>query len=146
MDTYLTLLRENGYKITPLRKAILDAFIEKRASLTAERLCKLVRTSVPNAGLQSIYRNLADFTQIGIVEEIFTDQRKTAYALCDGISKHHHHAVCRHCSRAVEVNACELGSVSGVLSRSLQKIRRKTGFLIEKHFLQLQGLCDACQS
>ena len=125
MEPYLTILREQGYKITPLRKAILSVFQKERSSLTAEKLTKMIRTRIPNAGLQSVYRNLSDFTKLGITEEVFLERRKAAYALCNGVSTHHHHAVCRRCGRTVEVTACELGRVSEQLDRSLDHIRKK---------------------
>ena len=145
MEPYLTLLKEKGFKTTPLRKMILDVFRKKRATLTAEQLCSQVRRRIPNAGLQSVYRNLADFTKVGITEEIFLEKRKAAYAFCDGVSTHHHHAVCRCCGRSEEVKACGFDAVSRAMKESFWKLKRERGFQIERHFLQLEGLCRACQ-
>lgn len=145
METYLALLKEKGFKITPLRKAILEAFQKKRSTLTAEKLRAQIRRRIPNAGLQSVYRNLADFTKVGITEEIFLEKRKAAYALCHGVSTHHHHAVCRVCGRSEEVKACSLDAVSHALKRSFRRLKQERGFRIERHFLQLEGLCRACR-
>ena len=145
MEPYLALLKEKGFKITPLRKAMLNVFQAKRSTLTAEKLREQIRRRIPNAGLQSVYRNLADFTKVGITEELFLEKRKAAYALCDGISTHHHHAVCRRCGRSEEVKACELDAVSRAMKRSFRKLKSGKGFRIERHFLQLEGLCRACQ-
>jgi Fur family transcriptional regulator, zinc uptake regulator len=145
METHLGVLRDKGYKITPLRKAILMAFAERRVSLTADKLCQIVRTKIPNAGLQSVYRNLSDFTRIGLTETVRLERRKAEYALCDRTSEHHHHAICRRCHRAVEVRACGLGSSSSLLGRSFKVIKKETGFLVERHSLQFEGLCDGCR-
>lgn len=145
METYLAILKEKGLKITPLRKAILGVFQKRRSTLTAEKLCGQVRTRIPNAGLQSVYRNLTDFTRVGITEEIFVEKRKAAYALCDDASTHHHHAVCRRCRRSEEVKACGFDTVSRAMKESFRKLKRERGFQIERHFLQLEGLCRACQ-
>ena len=145
MEAYLTLLKEQGFKITPLRMAILDAFQKKCSTLTAEKLRKQISRRIPNAGLQSVYRNLADFTKLGITEEIFLEKRKAAYALCHDVSTHHHHAVCRVCGRSEEVKSCQLDTVSRAMRRSFRKLRNERGFQIERHFLQLEGLCHACQ-
>ena len=145
MSPYLAILKEKGFKITPLRQAILDVFQKKRTTLTAEKLCEAIRRRIPNAGLQSVYRNMADFMEAGIVEEIFLEKRKVAFALCNGVSAHHHHAVCRRCGRSEEVQACELDSVAQTLSRSFRKLKKKIGFQIERHFLQLEGLCSVCR-
>src|SRR3989338_3403112 len=108
MDPYLETLKENEFKITPLRKAILEVFRERRATLTVEKLYQLIRRRIPRAGLQSVYRNLSDFTKAGIAEEMFIEKRKIAYTLCNGFAVHHHHAVCKQCGRSEEIKACEL--------------------------------------
>ena len=145
MDVYLKILKDKGFKITPLREAMLRVFLRKRTSLTAEELCKIVRARIPATGLQSVYRNLADFSAIGIMEEVFVDRRKAAYALCNGVATHHHHAVCRRCGSTVEVETCELGNVPERLRRAFTSIKKKTGFVVEGHSLRLEGLCHACR-
>lgn len=134
MNEYLNILKENGLKITPLRKGILEVFQKKKQSLTAEDMCRRIRQQIPRAGLQSIYRNLADFVKAGIAEEIY-QRRKSFYTLCDGMRDHHHHAVCRRCGHSEEIKACSV----------FQSTKKKNGFHVERHFLQLEGLCYDCQ-
>ena len=145
MSPYLAILKENGFKITPLRQAILDVFQRKRSTLTAEEIWQAVRRRIRNAGLQSVYRNMADFIKAGIMEEIFVEKRKAAFALCNGHSNHHHHAVCRRCGRSEEIEVCELNSMAGTVKNSLGRLKKRIGFRVERHFLQLEGLCHACQ-
>ncbi len=144
MENYLNILRKKGFKITPLRKRILHVFQEGHQTLTAEKLCKLIRRQIPQAGLQSIYRNMADFVKVGIAEEIF-QRRKLAYALCCDVSDHHHHMVCNKCGHSDEIKSCGLDSVSKSVNKSFQTLQKKTGFRIQRHFLQLEGLCRDCQ-
>ena len=145
MNAYLTVLRQKGLKITPLREAILGVFQEKRSTLTAEQIWQAVRLEIQNAGLQSVYRNMADFIESGIAEEVFLEKRKAAFALCNGFSEHHHHAVCRRCGRSEEVEVCEFDSAAKTIKRSFRQLKKKIGFRVERHFLQLEGLCRACQ-
>ena len=142
MSPHLTVLKEKGFKITPLRKAILEVFQKKQATLTPEELFRLIKKQIPGTGLQSVYRNLTDFSKAGIAEEVFMEKRKSAYTLCRDVADHHHHAVCRRCGRSEEINTC---SVAKVLDRSLQNLKTKIGFRIERHLLQLEGLCRDCQ-
>lgn len=146
MDAYLRILKKNRFKITPLRKAILNIFQKQRATLTAEALCRKVRRRIPNAGLQSVYRNMADFVKAGIAEEMFLEKRKAAFALCNGVSAHHHHAVCRRCGRSEEVEACRFEAVTRSGGRFFKSLKHRIGFKVERHFLQLEGLCRACQN
>jgi Fur family transcriptional regulator, zinc uptake regulator len=145
METYLETLKESGFKITKLRIAMLETFRNKAGFRTAEDLWSVVRKVVPRAGLQSVYRNLTNFSKIGIVEEVYLEGRKAAYTLCRGMSTHHHHAVCTRCGKAVELSVCALGGMTSELSASVNRIKEKTGFLVERHSFKLEGLCGDCQ-
>jgi Fur family transcriptional regulator, ferric uptake regulator len=145
METYLSILRQKGLKVTPLRKAILDAFQSKRSTLTADQLYASVRRYVPRAGLQSIYRNLSDFQEAGIAEEVLTGRRGSVFALCHNALGHHHHLICRSCGRSEEINPCAIDSAMRAMNRSFRRIGKKIRFHIERHFLQLEGICDACR-
>ena len=145
MSPHLTALREKGFKITPLRRAILEVFEKKRATLTPEKLFRLIKKQIPGTGLQSVYRNLTDFSKAGIAEEVFMDKRKSAYTLCRDAQDHHHHAVCRRCGRSEEIKTCGIKSVAKALNQSLKNLQTKIGFRIDRHFLQLEGLCRDCQ-
>ena len=145
MESYLKTLREHGLKITPLRMAMLEVFRKKQEMLSVNAMCRAVRRRIPNAGLQSVYRNLADFAKVGIAEELFLERRKNAYALCSDATHHHHHVVCRRCRRSTEVKACEMKSVARAMKQSSKHLKESSGFLVERHFLQLEGLCRECQ-
>lgn len=145
METYLNILRQKGLKVTPLRKAILDAFQSKRSALTADQLFVSVRKEVPRAGLQSIYRNLVDFQEAGIAEEVLMGKRGSVFALCNNFLGHHHHLICRSCGRSEEINPCAIDSAIRAMNRSFRRIGKKIRFRIERHFLQLEGICDVCQ-
>jgi Fur family ferric uptake transcriptional regulator len=47
--------------------------------------------------------------------------------------------VCRECGKAIEFNGAH------DLTKFLDRIQRETGFIINGHLLQLQGLCPECQ-
>jgi Fe2+ or Zn2+ uptake regulation protein len=145
METYLNILRQKGLKVTPLRKAILDAFQSKHSALTADELLTSVRRHVPRAGLQSIYRNLSDFQEAGIAEEVLMGKRGSAFALCHHSLGHHHHLICRSCGRSEEINPCAIDSSIRAMNRSFRRIGKRIHFRIERHILQLEGICDACQ-
>ena len=141
MSPHLGILKEKGFKITPLRKAMLEVFRRKQVTLTPEELFRFIKRQIPGAGLQSVYRNLTDFSKAGITEEVIRKKRKSSYTLCNGIEDHHHHAVCRGCGKSVEVRTCDLKSIA----KALDRLKARIGFQIERHFLQLEGLCRDCQ-
>ena len=58
----LAQLRAQGYKITPQRRAVLNAFEECPSFPTAQQLLASVRKTQPDVSLDTIYRNLTLLT------------------------------------------------------------------------------------
>ena len=64
-EDHLKLLRSKGYKLTPQRRAVLDAFHECDPFPTAQQLLATVRKKHSNVSLDTIYRNLALLSNLG---------------------------------------------------------------------------------
>ena len=67
----LELLRQKGYKITPQRRAVLEALDAGCQFPTAQQVLELVREKQPDVSLDTVYRNLTLMVSLGIVHEIF---------------------------------------------------------------------------
>ena len=63
MENILEKLRQKGYKITPQRRAVLDAFQAFETFPTAQQLLTAVRKTHPDVSLDTIYRNLSLLTK-----------------------------------------------------------------------------------
>ena len=134
--TPLERLRVKGYKITPQRRAVLQAFASCPPFPTAQQICEEVRKQQPDVSLDTIYRNLSLLTELDIVHEIFRSAGNV-YELADD-SHHHHHLVCTECGRTECIDVCPM-------TDAYEQKKKKKGFKITGHIFEFYGLCQKCQ-
>ena len=56
---------------------------------------------------------------------------------CRGDDGHHHHLVCTNCGKTVEIESPSESWLKGISD--------KYGFTIERHTLEVFGLCEDCR-
>lgn len=135
-ENHLALLRSKGYKLTPQRRAVLDAFLECAPFPTAQQLLAAVHKKHANVSLDTIYRNLALLSNLGIIHEI----HRAAGNVYE-ISKpghHHHHLVCTECGKTECIDICPM-------QESYIEEAEKKGFLITGHIFEFYGICQECR-
>ncbi|MEE8470014.1 MAG: Fur family transcriptional regulator [Dehalococcoidia bacterium] len=130
-------LRQRGYKITPQRRAVLNAIALDRDHLTPAEIYDKVRQGYPGIGLVTIYRTLDILDKLGLICEVHSMGNCRSYVLRRP-SGHHHHLVCSDCATVTDFTDCDLGELE-------QRVSRETGFEIEGHLLELSGRCGKCR-
>ena len=133
----LEKLKSNGYKLTPQRIVVLDALAESRGCLTPAELYERVQRERPETGLVTIYRTLEIFANLDIICEIHSTGNGAAYMLRKPLG-HHHHLICSSCGIVEDFSDCDLDDLE-------QRLSLLTGFDIERHLLELVGICHECQ-
>ena len=131
---YISKLQENGLKVTPKRKAIIDVFLTKNRYLTPEEIWRGLKKEFKHLGLPGIYRNLELFSKYGILAKIQRPDRRLYYGLCKSKKKHHHHIICIKCGKVGEFSDCDLVNIKII-----------NGFKILSHSLQFEGICPVCR-
>lgn len=132
----LALLRSKGYKLTPQRQAVLHAFSECSDFPTAQQILAAVHKTHPSVSLDTVYRNLALLTKIGIVHEIYRTAGNVYEIIQPG--HHHHHLVCTSCGKTECIDICPMQD-------SYTQEAEKKGFLITNHIFEFYGLCKNCR-
>lgn len=129
------ILRERGLKATPARELILATLGAKRVPRTAQDLFDVLGKK-HTIDLVTIYRTLASFEKVGIVNRVDLRRDAVAYELA---GEHHHHIVCTECGTVEDFDACGLESL-------IMKVQsRAKGFAqISAHSLELFGVCRTC--
>lgn len=135
-ERILQQLSQAGYRITRPRRAVVRALLEDDGYSNAAQVHERARLHCPGVGLVTIYRTLDLLSEAGFVRRIHSQDGSHCYAATQ--RGHWHHVVCRRCGAAVEFEGCDLVPF-------LERISRETGYIIEKHLLELVGLCSACQ-
>jgi len=130
------LFHQHRLKCTPQRLAVLSALHESTEHISISEIYKNVRKILPGTGLATVYRALETLVDLGLVLTVHMEDGCHSYT----VSRfgHRHPVVCMGCNRVLEFTDCPLENIS-------RRLSKKTGFLIEKHFLQLFGKCQQCQ-
>jgi len=136
---YLTQeLRAAGYRLTRPRWAVLRVVAEAMCPLTPAEVHARAQVYYAPLGLVTVYRTLELLAGLGLVRRIHTEEGCHGYVRMT-LGEAGHHMVCTSCHQAVEF-AC-----TGI-EETLAEVERLTGFSIQEHWLELFGLCPACQA
>ncbi len=127
-----------GRRLTGTRRVVARVVAAQRGHFTAEDVLLATRDLHPAPGRATVFRSLDLLTSLGLVERVDLSDGSHAYVACQP-SEHHHHVVCERCGRTTEVG--DLG-----LSPILGRVEAETGFRIERHRLELYGVCAACRA
>ncbi len=131
-------LKEQGYRLTKPRRAVLEALVAEPICLTPEEIYHRARKHYKKLGLVTVYRTLALFEKLGLVQRVHVDTGCHSFAVVRFAEGHHHQLVCRDCGRVEEFTDCTLDSM-------LADLQKRTGFAIETHQLEVVGRCPDCQ-
>lgn len=132
-------LKQNGYKLTPQRRAILDIIIKNEgAHLTVEEIYDLVKLECPEIGLATVYRTIQLLEMLDVISRINLNDGCNRYELIHEYENHkHHHLICNNCGKIIEVE-------EDLLENLEHGIEEKYEFEIKDHSLKFYGLCKEC--
>ena len=132
-------LKENGYKLTPQRRAILNVIIDNEGNhLTTEELYELVKVECPEIGLATVYRTVQLLECIGVVCKLDLNDGCNRYELVHEEENHqHHHLICTVCNNVIEVKGDLLDTME-------HEIEDEYKFKVKNHSLKFYGICSDC--
>jgi Fur family transcriptional regulator, ferric uptake regulator len=120
---------------TKQRAAVAAVLDELEGFRSAQDLHALLRQRGENVGLTTVYRTLQALADAGEVDVLRADDGEAVYRRCS--SGHHHHLVCRHCGRTVEVEG-------PAVERWAERVASEHGFVEVSHTIEVFGTCAAC--
>ena len=129
-------LAETGHRITASRRAVVQVLLDTSGSLSPRQIRERGEMVHPGLGLVSVYRTLALLENLGLVRRVHCDNGCHAYLWAS--PGHRHVLICRKCGRAVEFPG---GDDLDALTR---RVEVATGYKVDDHLLQLEGLCPQC--
>lgn len=135
-DDLLGALDAAGYRTTGARRAIVDLIRLRDGAFDTADLVTDARRRRVAAGRSTIFRTLELLTGLGLVERLDLPSGQHSYVRCG--PRHHHHLVCSRCHRSVDLE--DLG-----MSTIMAEAERRTGYQIDRHRVELFGLCPTCQ-
>lgn len=129
-------LREKGFKITPQRRAIVEALVDNRklhpgAHLIFEEAGKKTKS----LSLSTVYATMSELSQCGLIKSLEFDRMDNRY---EGNLDEHVNLICRGCGKIVDY----------ALPAHIEprEIAGKTGFYIMDARMEYYGYCRDCMT
>lgn len=131
-ETIKRSLESSGLRCTPQRYAVMAFLMDCERHPTAAEIFETVNRGDPRSSRATIYNNLRDLVQAGLVREVAVEGRAARF---DGKPMRHHHFICDRCG---DVEDMEWFDVPKPSSRTLGMRRLRESELI------FRGLCTKC--
>jgi Fur family peroxide stress response transcriptional regulator len=129
------VLRREGIKVTPQRLEIYRRTAETADHPDIESIHRAVRRTMPHISLDTVYRALALFAELGLV---FTVRPQARHHVCfDANIAPHHHFICDRCGATLDFEDHAFDKLPMPASASA------LGRVLSRH-VELRGLCARC--
>jgi Fur family peroxide stress response transcriptional regulator len=117
------------------REKILEVLTENAVHPTAEGLLDFLEKSGANIGITTLYRNLNQLAQAGIIKKIDGLESSAHF---DHNTFEHYHFICTKCGKVFDVP-------SDIAPDLVKNTQETTGFDITSHDIVFHGICSECK-
>jgi len=118
------------------REIILNTLKENVVHPTAEYLYDVLRQENSTISLATLYRNLNQLAEHGIIKKIDGLESSSHY---DHNTHEHYHFICDNCKKVYDISA-------NVAPDLVKKAQEETGFTITGCDIVFHGICKNCQN
>lgn len=137
LDEVIAKFREQGYRLTPQRMAVLKVLASSERHPSVEQIYEHVKADFPMTSLATIYKTVTLLKEMGEVLELGFSSDSNHY---DGRRPYPHpHLICVKCRTIMDLEIATLSELP-------QEMARRTGYRIVNHRLDFLGVCPRCQA
>ena len=122
-------------KYSKQREHILKTLRENVIHPTADEIYALARKGMPSLSLATVYRNLNQLAENGIIRRI--DGLDGSVHFDHNLCKHYHF-ICTKCSKVYDV-------AYDIAPDLADKVLAETGLFVESFDISLKGICPNCK-
>jgi Fur family transcriptional regulator, peroxide stress response regulator len=126
--------RQHNLNITPQRVAVYEELIKLKNHPDSEDIFKRIKNIFPEISLDTVYRTLSKFAEIGLVHVVEGYGEAKRY---DTDTNNHHHFRCSGCNKIVDFHDENYDNLR--VPRIFQK-----NFKVANVKIILEGTCDEC--
>ena len=126
--------KRHSLNITPQRTAIYQELIKAKDHPDSEDIYKKIKNVFPEISLDTVYRTLSKFAEIGLIHLVEGYGEVKRY---DPDINNHHHFRCRQCNKIIDFRDESYDNLR--VPNAFQKNFRVTNVKII-----LEGTCDEC--
>ena len=125
-------LEGGGLRCTPQRYSVMAFLIDHPGHPTAAEIFEGVNRLDPRSSRATIYNNLRDLVQAGLVREVAVEGRAARF---DAKGMRHHHFICDRCGEVDDIEWYDVPKpTSGALG---ERVLRECELIV-------RGLCSKC--
>ena len=134
LEVFRTKCRANGLSVTPQRKAIYEILADAKDHPRAEDVYERLQQSHPEISLDTVYRTLGTFSELGFIHLVEGYGEARRY---DPDMDPHHHFRCIKCGRIVDFHDDTFDRLK--VPAAFQKKYRVASVKVV-----LEGFCEIC--
>ena len=138
MKMWLSCMRDNGYRVTAPRRAVVQVIANSERVLNPFEIFELARAHYSRLGLVTVYRTIDKLEELDLVQRVHRPTDCQAFVA--GFTGHQHLLICQNCGRVVYFSG-DSDEMEGLMS----EVSQESGFRVQEHWLQLFGVCEECQ-
>ena len=135
-DAVLDLLRTQGFRMTPQRRAIVSEIMQAQGHINPMDLSRRVADRVPGVNASTVYRTLALLEDVGVLSHSHLETGPEYHRRSEG---QHVHLVCSSCGASDSLTLDEARELRGMLTA-------KHDFDPDLTHFAISGLCGACRA
>jgi Fur family ferric uptake transcriptional regulator len=128
----LSLLKDEGYRLTKTRKALIDIILRKTGHWTIQTLLDETQNLSPKIGVATLYRTVALLLKNNVLIETRLGGGATRYEVSS--AHHHDHLTCLTCGHIFEFENDKIECLQIEIAKEL-------GFQLSDHRMELFGNC-----
>ena len=136
-EDLLGRLRAREWRITPQRRAVVQALSGEHVHRTAEQIHASAREIVPEVSLATVYNTLNELVGMGEISELHVGDGSARYD--PKVGPDHHHLICAGCGLMYDVEP------AGIDQLSLTSDQRHD-MEVETVEITFRGRCANCRS
>ncbi len=139
MEKLYDRLRQQGLRITPVRRSMLQVMTEHGQPITVLELHDQLHCQGLKPHKATLYRQLETLVEHGVVQTVQLSDEVTYYEIQ---THHHHHFTCTDCQSIHCITDERLEDQIHDLERKLER----SGVTSCRHHFFLSGLCADCSA
>lgn len=131
-----TILRDNGYKVTPQRIAVYEALADETWHPSAEMLYRKLQPKFPAMSFATVYKTVEILHKIQVIQVLNTGEDSFRY---DADISEHFHLRCLKCG------AVEDAFLADKVQQLTAQVEEASGYSISGRQFYFFGECPRCR-
>lgn len=140
LNRILSIVKENGHKLTPQRRYIIEIMMENNQEhWSTEEIYAEVKKVCPEIGIATVYRTVQMLEELSLLTKHHFSEGSSRYEFADESKNHnHHHIVCTKCGKVMEIQDTYFDELE-------RHIQDNMNFNITNHTVTFYGICEHCK-